>query len=98
LRKLINALTEALQNDNTAAIRALGREHNQTAEELTFLLFEAAGLIYASGKEPRSSEIYKALLTLGRELDSEAIAWSIQERTRRAEIAAAREDRKSWMR
>ena len=98
MKKLINALTEALQNDNAAAIRALGREYKQTPEELTFALLEAAGLLYAGAKEPRNSELYKALMTLGRELDSEAIAWAIQERTRREEIAEAKKERANWMR
>jgi hypothetical protein len=93
LKELITALTTALQNDNTAAIRALGREYKQTPEQLTFALLESAGLLYASGKEPKNSELYKALMTLGRELDSEAIAWAIQERTHREQIAEMKKER-----
>jgi hypothetical protein len=93
LKELITARTKALQNDNTAAIRALGREYQQNTEQLTFALLESAGLIYASGKEPKSSELYQALLTLGKELDSEAIAWAIQERTHRQEIAEMKKER-----
>lgn len=96
MKQLITALTDALKSDNTAAIRALGREYGQTSEQLTFALLEATALIYASGKQPRS-ELYSALMTLGRELDSEAIAWAIQERTRREERAEiAKELKSAW--
>lgn len=98
MKKLVTALTEALQNDNTAAIRAIGREYQQTPEALTFALFESTGLIYASGKQPRNSDIYEALLILGRELDSEAIAWAIQEKARRDTKAEEAKTSKGWMR
>lgn len=78
---------EALQTDNITAIRHLGREAQLDTEALLVHLWESAGVVYATKKEPNRSEFFNALLVLGKELDSPAIAWAILERNRREEIA-----------
>lgn len=89
-KKLITALAEALETDNRSAIRQLGREAGLDPEALLVHLTEAAGIVYATKKEPARSEFFSALMTLGRELDSPGIAWGILERKRREELSEYR--------
>lgn len=89
-KELVSNLMEALQTDNAAALRAIGREAKLDTEALIFHTLEAAGLLYAIAKEPKRSPLFDALMTLGKELDSAGIAWGIIERKRREEKAESK--------
>lgn len=89
-KELVSHLMEALQTDNPAALRAIGREAKLETEQLIYHTLEAAGLLFAIGKEPKRSPLFDALLTLGKELDSAGIAWGIIERKRREEKAESK--------
>ena len=93
--KEVTPFIEALETDNTSALRQLGREQGLNIEALLCRIFEAAGIVYATKKEPTRSEFFKALMVIGRELDSEALAWSIIERQRRIDTAAQREAKRN---
>ena len=86
-KEKITALIEALESDNLSAIRQLGKEWKLDSEALLVHLTEAAGIVYATKKEPTRSEFFSALLLVGRELDSPGIAWGILERRRRENLA-----------
>lgn len=88
-RKLIENLAEALETDNTSALRQIGREAKLDPEALLVAITEAAGIVHATGKDPRRSPFFEALLLVGKELDNPAIAWAIIERKRREEAKAA---------
>jgi hypothetical protein len=90
-KELTNYLMEALQTDNPAALRAIGREAKLETETLIYHTLEAAGLLFAIGKEPKRSPLFEALLTVGKELDSAGIAWGIIERKRREERAESKQ-------
>jgi hypothetical protein len=94
-KKIITAIMEALETDNPPAARALAREYDLDPEGLLYYLLEAAGLVYASGKEPKRSEFFEALITLGREVDSEGVTWGIVERARREKRAETEKQTKS---
>lgn len=85
-KQLITNLAEALEADNAAALRAIGREAKLETEALLFHTLEAAGLVYATSKEPKRSKLFEALLVVGQELDSAGIAWGIIERKRREKL------------
>jgi len=87
-KRLIMAMSEALETNNTSAIRQIGRESDLEPEALITYLTEAAGQLYARRKEPQRAPFFDALMTLGRELDSPAIAWGILERKRRENLPA----------
>ena len=88
-RKEIAPLIEALETDNTTALRQLAREQGLEIEELLFRVFEAAAVVYSTKREPSRSQFFEAVLTIGKELDSAAIAWAILDRKRREEAAEA---------
>lgn len=79
----VKLMSEALQTNNPSAVRQLGREHNLDTETLLAYLMEAAGILYATKKEPSRAPFFEALMTLGAELDAPAIAWAKIERKRR---------------
>jgi hypothetical protein len=85
----VKPFIEALETDNPSALRQIGREQRLDLEALLVRIFEAAGVVYATKKEPTRSKFFEALLVIGQELDSEAIAWAIIERKRRTDTAAA---------
>lgn len=85
--KEVTPYIEALETDNTSALRQIGREQGLNIEALLCRIFEAAGIVYATKKEPTRSKFFDALMTIGQELDSEAIAWAIIERQRRIDTA-----------
>ena len=95
-RLLINSLIEALEADNTSALRHIAREFGLLPESLLYKTLEAAGVVYATGKEPTRSEFFSALLLIGQEIDSEAIAWGIIERKRRDDRKEATKKTKSF--
>lgn len=94
-RLLINSLIEALEADNTSALRHIAREFGLLPESLLYKTLEAAGIVWATGREPKRSEFFEALLVLGQEIDSEAIAWAIIERKRREDNKEANKKTKS---
>lgn len=89
-KSLVKLLGEALQTNNPSAIRQIGRENNLDAEALIVYLTEAAGILYATKKEPTRSPFFEALMTLGTELDAPAIAWAVIERKRREALPEAK--------
>lgn len=89
-KQLITNLAEALEADNAAALRAIGREAQLETEALLFHTLEAAGLVYATSKEPKRSKLFEALLVVGQELDSAGIAWGIIERKRREKLTESK--------
>jgi hypothetical protein len=91
----VKLLAEALETNNASAIRQIGRENNLTAEALMVYLTEAAGLLWATNKQPSRSPLFEALMTLGTELDAPAIAWAVIERKRRERLPQAK---KTFMR
>lgn len=84
-RQDIAPIIEALETDNTSALRQIGREQGLDIEALLYRILEGAGVVYATKREPSRSDFFTALMTIGKELDSEAIAWGIQERKRRTD-------------
>lgn len=90
-KQLITNLAEALEADNAAALRAIGREAKLDTEALIFHALEAAGLVYATSKEPKRSKLFEALLVVGQELDSAGIAWGIIERKRREKLTESKQ-------
>lgn len=87
-KKLIRLLSEALENDNTSAIRQIVRGANLTPEAALLHLWECAGLLIATNRTPKRSAFFDALALIGNTLDSEAIAWGNLEQLRRANRSA----------
>jgi len=90
-RKRIEALIEALEADNLSAVRQLGREWNLNPEALLIHLTEAAGVVYATKREPKSN-FFNALMLIGQELDSPGITWGIIERKRREKLTETKKN------
>lgn len=95
-RKIVTHLIEALESDNTTAVRQIGREFALNPEALLYHTLEAAGVVYATHKEPSRSDFFDSLLIVGKELDSEAVAWGILERTRRDNLKESKKTTKSF--
>lgn len=85
-KKIVWAIMDTLEADNTTALRFIAKEFGLLPESLLYHTLEAAGIVYANGKEPTRSDFFDALLVIGQEIDSEGIAWGIQERKRREQL------------